>query len=208
MNTALSDARTRLMLVLPSTPGLTPEIADMLTRSGDVAAVIMAIGEGAPDAVQVQHLHALAAPIQAAGAAVLVQGWTARTKNELVDGGHLRGLAAFKAAVSRLKPDLIAGAGGLDSRHEAMEVGEAGADYVLFGDAGLAFPEVLDLVSWWVDLFEVPCVGIARDQEEALALARAGADFVALAGDWLLEPQAGAMIADLDKAIRQTGTAQ
>ncbi len=68
-----------------------------------------------------------------------------------------------------------------------MILGEAGADYVGFGipshveDRDTAGQRRLDLVTWWSEIFELP--GIAFDVETAddvAALARAGADFVAV----------------------------
>ncbi len=76
-----------------------------------------------------------------------------------------------------------------DSRHLAMEAGEAGADYVAFG---AFFPtstkEVKhhaepELLSWWQDLFEIPCVAIGGITPENCApLIDAGADFLAVSG--------------------------
>ena len=76
-----------------------------------------------------------------------------------------------------------------DSKHLAMEAGEAGADYVAFG----AFfpsstkqteyhpdPEVLE---WWSALFEIPCVAIGGiTPGNCAALVKAGADFLAVSG--------------------------
>ena len=76
-----------------------------------------------------------------------------------------------------------------DSKHLAMEAGEAGADYVAFG----AFfpsstkqteyhpdPEVLE---WWSALFEIPCVAIGGiTPDNCGALVKAGADFLAVSG--------------------------
>ena len=50
------------------------------------------------------------------------------------DGAHVDGMDALSEALTALKPDRIVGAGGLHSRHDAMTSGEAGADYVLFGE--------------------------------------------------------------------------
>jgi thiamine-phosphate pyrophosphorylase len=70
---------------------------------------------------------------------------------------------------------------------DAMMLGEAGADYVGFGipahveDRETARARQLDLVAWWGEIFEPPCV--AFDVEtigDAAHLAAAGADFVAL----------------------------
>lgn len=73
-----------------------------------------------------------------------------------------------------------------DSRHLAMEAGEAGADYVAFGSF---YPTVTKVVrhrpepvilSWWSALFELPCVAIGGITPENVApLVAAGADFVA-----------------------------
>src|SRR5262249_25612705 len=101
------------------------------------------------------------------------------------DGAHLGSIEALKDAVPRLKPKNIAGAGGLHTRHEAMEAGEAGADYVMFGEPDAAghrpsFEAVVDRVEWWAEVFEIPCVAYAARLEEIPTLAGAGADFVAV----------------------------
>jgi len=74
-----------------------------------------------------------------------------------------------------------------DSRHLAMEAGEAGADYVAFG----AFyptetkdtehrPEA-SILSWWSTLFTIPCVAIGGiTPANAQPLVEAGADFLAV----------------------------
>jgi thiamine-phosphate pyrophosphorylase len=68
-----------------------------------------------------------------------------------------------------------------------MLLGEAGAEYVGFGipshveDRAVAAARRLDLVAWWSEIFEPPCVGFDVDSvEDAGALAAAGADFIAV----------------------------
>lgn len=200
-NTSPED-RARLMLILPA--GLSPDAVAHLVAAGDVAAVVAQTdtrpgANALPD--EARRLGAFAGPVQEAGAALLLEGLPEAVADLGADGAHLRGQPAFQAAVKRLKPDFIAGAGGLTTRHSAMEAGEGGADYVLFGDAGLPFAETLDLVGWWADLFEVPCVGVAESEAEAVALAQAGADFVALSGPWLAQPDAAAAIGRIDAAL-------
>ncbi|OYY22957.1 MAG: hypothetical protein B7Y65_03790, partial [Azorhizobium sp. 35-67-15] len=63
------------------------------------------------------------------------------------------------------------------------------------------FEEVLDMIAWWAEVFEVPCVGVATSAEEAEQLARAGADFVALSGDWITGAEAEARIAEIAARI-------
>ena len=74
-----------------------------------------------------------------------------------------------------------------DSRHLAMEAGEAGADYVAFGSFYPTstkqvkhHPEPV-ILSWWTTLFEIPCVAIGGiTPANAPPLVAAGADFLAV----------------------------
>ncbi len=73
------------------------------------------------------------------------------------------------------------------SRHDAMEIGEAGADYIAFGipahveDRQTASERRAELCRWWTEIFEIPCVAFDVDTaEEAEMLAALGTDFVAV----------------------------
>ncbi len=76
-----------------------------------------------------------------------------------------------------------------DSRHLAMEAGEAGADYVAFGaffptttKEVRHWPEPV-ILSWWAAVFEIPCVAIGGiTPDNAAPLVKAGADFLAVSG--------------------------
>jgi thiamine-phosphate pyrophosphorylase len=116
-------------------------------------------------------------------------------------------------ALPTLKPDRIAGVGGLTTRHDSMAAGEAGADYVLFGepDASGQRPSleaIAERLQWWAELFEPPCVGFAASRGEIGEFAAAGADFV-LVGDFIWADPRGAASAllDAEQAIRQAQTA-
>jgi thiamine-phosphate pyrophosphorylase len=78
-----------------------------------------------------------------------------------------------------------------------MVAGEAGADYVMFGEPDRegrrpAFDAVVERLAWWAELFEVPCVGFAASLDEVEALASGGADFVAVDFIWTARGGAGA----------------
>jgi thiamine-phosphate pyrophosphorylase len=83
-----------------------------------------------------------------------------------------------------------------DSRHLAMEAGEAGADYVAFG---AFFPTTTketkhrpepSILSWWSRLFEIPCVAIGGiTPENGRALVEAGADFLAVSSAVWAHPE-------------------
>ena len=90
------------------------------------------------------------------------------------DGAHLTGIEAMEEALPSLKPDRIAGVGGLATRHDSMAAGEAGADYVLFGepDANGQRPSaeaIAERLQWWAELFEPPCVGFAASRRGGAA---------------------------------------
>jgi thiamine-phosphate pyrophosphorylase len=72
-----------------------------------------------------------------------------------------------------------------------MDAGEAGCDYVLFGepraDGSLpAFPGVVERAQWWAEIFEIPCAAYCPDAEGVDALVATGCEFVAL-GPWALQ---------------------
>lgn len=71
-----------------------------------------------------------------------------------ITSGHQDVLKAIK----NLKPDFIVGAANMATRHEAMLCGEAGADYISFGDfKNPPSQENIDLANWWTNLFQIPC---------------------------------------------------
>ena len=106
------------------------------------------------------------------------------------DGVHLgQGDGDPREARSILGPGAQIGVTCHDSRHLAMEAGEAGADYVAFGafhptttkeTAHRPDPSIL---SWWTTVFEIPCVAIGGiTPDNAAPLVAAGADFIAVSG--------------------------
>jgi len=162
--------------------------------AADVAAVLLRLADS-DERTLVNRAKTIAAIVQPRDIALLIDGDPNIAIRAGADGAHLTGIAALTAALSTLKPDRIAGAGGLRSRHDAMLAAEAGADYVMFGepdhsggqgdqDNRPAFDTVLERIAWWAELFQPPCVGYAANLDEVGALAQAGADFIAL-GDWI-----------------------
>jgi thiamine-phosphate pyrophosphorylase len=147
--------------------------------------------------------------VQDGDAALLLDGRVELVARGGADGAHLSGIADLEDALPSLKPDRIAGVGGLATRHDSMAAGESGADYVLFGepDAGGQRPSteaIAERLQWWDELFEPPCVGFAVSREEAGEFAAAGADFV-LVGDFIWADPRGAeaALAEVEQVIRQ-----
>lgn len=184
---------------------LVARLPDLLAAA-DVAAVLVRLKE-TDQRSMISRLKALAPAIQNAGAAMLVDGHVELVARAGADGAHLTGIAALEEALPTLKPDRIAGIGGLATRHDSMAAGELGADYVLFGepDAKGERPSaeaIAERLQWWDELFEPPCIGFAASVEEASEFAAAGADFV-LVGDliWSDPRGANAALTDAGQAI-------
>jgi thiamine-phosphate pyrophosphorylase len=182
--------RQRLYLVTPQLSDTEPFERDLgaALHAGDVAAVLLRLAV-ADERTLINRAKAVATVVQRRDIALLLDGHPQIAARAGADGAHLDGIEAFNAAIGSLKPDRIAGCGGLRSRHDAMLAGEASADYVMFGEPNPSggrplFEAVEERVAWWAGLFEVPCVGYAADIHEVAALAQAQADFVAL-GDWI-----------------------
>lgn len=199
----------RLYLATPvvDDPALLLAELPALLAAADVAAVLVRLKE-TDQRTMISRIKALAPVVQNAGAALLVDGHPEIVARGGADGAHLAGLAALEEAMPSLKPDRIAGVGGLETRHESMNAGEMGADYVLFGEpdakgqrpSSQAIAERLD---WWAELFEPPCVGFAVTFEEAHDFAGSGADFV-LVGDLVWTDSRGpkAALVEADAAIK------
>ena len=183
-----------------------------LLAGADVAAVLLRLRE-TDQKTMISRIKALASTVQDGGAALLLDGHVELVARAGADGAHLNGIAAMEDAMPSLKPDRIAGVGGLATRHDSMAAGEAGADYVLFGepDAKGQRPSVeaiAERLQWWEELFEPPCVGFAVSREEAIEFAAAGADFI-LVGDLIWADPRGAKVAlaDVEQAIKQAHAA-
>lgn len=142
-----------------------------------------------------QHQAArLAEPLQRICAdrevAFIVNDSVSLAKRLGADGVHLgQEDGDVREARSILGPSVQIGVTCHDSRHLAMEAGEAGADYVAFGSfyptttkevRHHADPAIL---RWWSALFELPCVAIGGiTPANAKPLIDAGADFLAVSG--------------------------
>jgi thiamine-phosphate pyrophosphorylase len=186
--------RCRLYLITP--PAFEPDaFAPLLAEAlagGDVACVQLRL-KPADDGAVLAAGRRLGPMIQAAGAAFIVNDRPDLAIQLDADGVHVgQGDASYREARKIVGPDRIVGVTCQASRHLAMVAAEKGADYVAFGaffptttkDAPTrAEPEILEI---WQETMETPCVAIGGvTVETAAALARAGADFIAVSsGVW------------------------
>lgn len=101
-----------------------------------------------------------------------------------LDGVHLTAPRGVRDARKTLGPDAIVGVYCGQSRHDGLNAGEAGADYVAFGpvaaglgDGSVAEPE---LFGWWTEMIEVPVVAQGGLTLQSAATLAPVVDFVAL----------------------------
>ena len=138
------------------------------------------------------ELARLAEPLQRicseAGVAFIVNDSMSLAKRLGADGVHLgQQDGSVQEARVLLGPSAQIGVTCHDSRHLAMEAGEAGADYVAFG---AFYPTTTkpspyrpdpSILGWWSSLFEIPCVAIGGiTPGNAKPLSDAVADFLAV----------------------------
>lgn len=124
-----------------------------------------------------------------------------------LDGVHLTDAArSIRAARKALGEEAIVGAFCAVSRHDGINAGEAGADYVSFGPAGAsalgrgeAAPE--ELFAWWSEMIEVPVVAEGALSRERIAALAPVADFFAIGEEIWREADALAALKALAAAI-------
>ena len=182
----------RLYLISP--PTLTPQFGDALAQAlagGDVASFQLRLKDVSDDEIA-KACDALRPMVQAAGVAFILNDRPDLAAKLSCDGVHVGQEDASYADARAALPKGIVGVTCHDSRHLAMEAGEAGADYVAFG---AFFPTAtktpkshadIELLKWWADTMTVPVVAIGGiTLDNAPALVAAGADFLAVsAGVW------------------------
>jgi len=154
------------------------------------------------------RLARLAEPLQRicadAGVSFIVNDSMSLAKRIAADGVHLgQSDGDVREARALLGPSVQIGRTCHDSRHLAMEAGEAGADYVAFG---AFYPTTTkpsgyrpdpSILGWWSAVFEIPCVAIGGiTADNAKPLVDAGADFLAVCqAVWGKDDPAAAVLA-------------
>ncbi len=191
------EHRARLYLITP------PRIDDLTTfehqlydalDGGDVACLQIRLKEDDNVSTDVDATRRVGERIiqsvQDRDIAVLINDRADLAAELGADGVHIgQSDMSYKDARKWVGEQGIVGVTCHDSRHLAMVAGEQGADYVAFGafyaTETKAAPTKAEpeLLTWWQEMMELPCVAIGGvTPENAEALVRAGADFVAVSG--------------------------
>lgn len=188
----MSEPGCQLYLISPLDVG--GDFPQRLARAIDAGEGVVAAFQFRVKGMEQHEAARLAAPLQAICAerdvAFIVNDSIALAKRLKADGVHLgQGDGDVKEAREELGREAQIGVTCHASRHLAMDAGEAGADYVAFG---AFFPSStkdtehraeIELIEFWAELFEIPCVAIGGITPANCApLVAAGADFLAVSG--------------------------
>ncbi len=182
-------ASCRLYLITP--PVLPENFESELSAAldaGDVAAVQLRLKD-VPDSALQRTIERLRPIVQSRDVAFILNDRPDLAVKHGCDGAHVGQTDMKPAAARKILGDLMLGVTCHNSRHLAMEAGEAGADYVAFG----AFfhtttktpPELAEIetLRLWAEIMEVPCVAIGGiNAQNCASLVQAGADFLAVVG--------------------------
>ncbi len=198
----MSDCR----LYLVSPPRIAAhDFAQVLKEAlggGDVASFQLRLKHVSDDEIR-RACDVLRPVAQAAGAAFILNDRPDLAAELGCDGVHIgQEDASYAEARATVGKDAIVGVTCHNSRHLAMDAGEAGADYIAFG---AFFPTAtkepkteadIELLAWWGENMLVPCVAIGGiTVKNAKPLIEAGADFLAVAaGVWEHEEGARAAV--------------
>lgn len=179
----------RLYLVTPPAldpAAFAPRLAEAL-EAGDVACVQLRLKDVDDDAI-LRAIEALRPVAQERGVAFLLNDRPDLAARTGCDGVHVgQQDTPYREARRLVGAGAIVGVTCHDSRHLAMVAAEQGADYVAFGafypttTKPSRYRPAPELLTWWSELMEVPCVAIGGITPENCApLVQAGADFLAV----------------------------
>ena len=203
-------AAPKLFLVVEMGPGAEAAI-DAALSAAPFASVLLIPPAG--EHLKPQPLKAAVEAVQRRNIAALVADDADLARVVRADGVHLTWAKdqpqRYRDTREILGGRAILGADAGRSRDDAMTLGEDGADYVAFGipahveDRETAFGRQCELLSWWAEIFEIPCVALdATTPESAQELAASRADFVAVTIPADLSPsEAAARVAAFASAI-------
>lgn len=186
---------TRLYLI---TPEALPDLAafaatlDAALGAGDVACVQLRLKNVGDDAIT-EAVKALMPICHKHEVAFILNDRPDLAAALDCDGVHIgEEDMPYREARALVGPDRTVGVTCKNSRHDAMDLAEAGADYVAFGSffptttKTDATPADIETLEVWTETTNVPCVAIGGITVENCApIVAAGADFIAVCnGVW------------------------
>lgn len=213
----MAEPAARLYLVTPvlDDASFAPRLEEACA-GGNVAAVLLRLA-AADERSLINQVKTLGPSVQEHGAALIVAvegeaDIATIAARSGADGVHVQGNPArVRELRERLKDERAIGVGGIRTKDDAMTLGEAGVDYLLFGeprpDGSLpALESVADRAAWWAEIFETPCIAYAPSLDAIPALVATRAEFIALSDAvWTHE---GGPAKGVAAAVERIGTAE
>lgn len=205
-----ADAPSKLYLVLETGPNAADRLGAALAGATP-SSLLLVPPKG--KTLEAQAVLPLIATAQTRGIAVMLADDAQLVRTTKADGCHLTWTKNLEARATEAREIMgtryMLGVDVGRSRHDAMELGEAGVDYIAFGipdhveDRATAIERRLELCGWWAEIFEVPCVAFdVDDLDDAADLADAGTDFIAFRLPAAVTgAELGALLADLRSAV-------
>ena len=191
----MTDALPRFYLVTPEIDDIeafVPLLEEAL-GAADVACLLIRSASADEGTIK-RDFKRLSAIAQPRGIACLIPEAAHLAARVDADGVHLDARqpaheSRLEEALASAKSKRIVGIGGLGSRDGAMTAGEHDVDYLMFGDDAAVGDTTVEQVTWWAEIFNVPCVGFVGNLAILPELAKAGAEFVALCDAVWLDPR-------------------
>jgi thiamine-phosphate pyrophosphorylase len=157
--------RPQLYLISPAEmdPERFPDQMARLLDAVEIACIRLALASRDEDTIG-RAADALRAVAHERDVAIVIETHVRMAERHGLDGVHLPdGARSIREARKALGSDAIVGAFCGISRHDGMNAGEAGADYVAFGPVGATalgsgLPADRELFAWWSEMIEVPVV--------------------------------------------------
>ncbi|WP_299363991.1 thiamine phosphate synthase [uncultured Paracoccus sp.] len=190
----------QLYLIAPTRVPLS-DLSRMLAAVLDAYPVACLRLRGAGEEAELGRLADLARDLaHERDVAVVIDDHVTLAARHGLDGVHLTdGPRAVRYARKELGADAIVGAFCGSSRHDGLNAGEAGADYVSFGPCGStalghADPVRMDLFQWWSEVIEIPVVAEGALDAALIRDLWPVADFIALGPEiWTAADPVGAL---------------
>ncbi|WP_306132072.1 thiamine phosphate synthase [Roseivivax marinus] len=199
----------QLYLVTPPSLdlGSFPDLLGRVIDAHEVACLRLALATRDEDTIM-RAADALREVAHARDVAFVIDTHVVLAERLGLDGVHLTdGARSVRSARKTLGADAIVGAFCGGSRHDGMNAGEAGADYVSFGpvtagtlgDGSVADNEVF---AWWSQMIELPVVAEGGLTEERVRALAPLTDFFAVGEEIWSQPDPVLALSTLRDAMR------